>query len=128
MRNQLRRGVVAVIGFLGQVLRQPERSKLSDFDESLLQVLNQALREGHTCLSLASFGTRAEAQLGVNKAVPEAILSALQRLQAHSRIRLTDTHVALTWCAVAEETIAKGLAQIGQRVRPNHTVRLRKLL
>jgi len=142
MRNQLRSGVVAVVGWfianclarfghpeiLGRVLRQPERNRPSDFDESLLQVLNQALRGGHTCLSLASFGTRAEAQLGVNKAAPEAILGALGRLQAHSRIHLTDTHVALTQCAVAEETIAKGLAHIGRRVRPIHPARLSQLL
>ncbi len=142
MRNQLRRGVVTAIGWLianclarfghpeilGRVLRQPERNRPSDFDESLLQVLNQALREGHTCLSLASFGRRAEAQLGVNKAAPEAILGALGRLQAHRRIRLTDTYVALAQCAVAEETIAKGLAHIGRRVRPIHPARLGQLL
>src|SRR5262249_44204442 len=142
MRNQLRRGVVAVIGWfianwlarighteiLGRILRRPERTKFSAFDESLLQVLDQALREGHTCLSLASFATRAEAQLGVSKPSPEAILNALQRMQAHHRIRLTDTNVAIMRCAVAEETIAKGLTYIGRRVRPIHPARLDQLI
>jgi len=142
MRNQLRRGVVAVIGWfvtnwlarigyteiLGRFLRRPERSKLSAFDESLLQALARALREGHTCLSLASFATRAEAQLGAKKTSPEAILNALQKLQARGRISLTDTQVALTRCAVAEETIARGLAHIGSRARPIHPTRLSRLL
>src|SRR5262249_52976467 len=38
------------------------------------------------------------------------------------------THVALTRCAVAEETIAKGLVHIGRRIRLIHSVRLSQLL
>jgi exodeoxyribonuclease V alpha subunit len=142
MRVQLRRGVAALIGwiianciarirhaeFLHRVLPQPEKSKLSAFDESLLQILNQALREGHTCLPLASLMTRAEVELGASKTSPEAILSALERLQAHRLVRLTDTHVSLTHCASAEETIAKSLMRIGCRARPINPARLGKLI
>lgn len=142
MRNRFCRGIVAVIGWVianwltqihhseifGRILRRPERNKLSAYDESLFQVLDRALREGHTCLSLESFATRAEAQLGANETAPEAVFNAFQRLQAHGRIRLTDTCVALTRCVVAEETIANGLAQIGRQVRQIHPTRLGQLI
>ena len=131
MRIQLRRGVAAIIGwitvncimqlrraeFAKRFLHRPQLVKLSAFDESLLRILNQSLREGHTCLPLELLMTRAEAVLGASESSPEEILGALQRLQYHRRIHLTDTHVALTQCAVAEETIAQGLSRVGRRVR-----------
>jgi exodeoxyribonuclease V alpha subunit len=142
MRNELRRRVAIVVGWVianclvrirrldlyGWILQQPKRSDLSAFDGALLQVLNHALREGHTRLSLASFGERAENELGVSKASPEAIRGSLDRLRAHNRIRLTETHVALTQSAVAEDSIAKGLSFIGQRIRRIPPDRLNKLL
>lgn len=142
MRIQLRRSVVAIIGWITahciMQIRQSEfarwflprlkRRKLTVFDESLLHILNQSLREGHTCLSLELLIARAEVELGTSKSSPEEILGSLQNLQSHRRVHLTDTHVALTQCANAEETIAKGLSGISRQVRVINSARLSQLV
>jgi exodeoxyribonuclease V alpha subunit len=138
MLIQLRRSVAAIIGwirancimkirqaeFARRFLPRLERRKLTVFDESILHILNQSLREGHTCLSLELLIARVEVEFGTSKSAPEEILGALQNLQCQRRIYLTDTHIALKQCAVAEGTIAKGLASIGRRVRANNSDRL----
>lgn len=142
MRIQLRRSVVAIIGWITahciMQIRQAEfarrflprlkRRKLTVFDESLLHILNQSLREGHTCLSLELLIARAEVELGTSKSSPEEILGSLQNLQSHRRVHLTDTYVALTQCANAEETIAKGLSGISRQVRVINSARLSQLV
>lgn len=142
MRGQLRRSVTAIIEWITtncmmqirraelarRFLHRPKPGKLSALDESLLQILNQALREGHTCLPLERLTARAEAEFGAGESSPEDILGALWRLQHHRQIHLTDTHVALTQCAVAEANIARSLSRIGRRVRVINPARLNQFL
>jgi exodeoxyribonuclease V alpha subunit len=138
MRIQLRRSVAAIIEWITanciMKIRQAEfarrfpprlkRRKPTVLDESILHVLNQSLREGHTCLSLEFLMARVEVELGTSKSAPEKILGALQNLQYRRRVHLTDTHIALKQCAVAEGTIAKGLASISRRARAINFARL----
>jgi exodeoxyribonuclease V alpha subunit len=142
MRSQLRRSVAAIIGwitvncmmqirraeFARRFLHRSKPGKLSAFDESLLQILNQSLREGHTCLPIELLIARAEAEFGGGESPPEEILGALQRLQHHRLIQLTDTHVALTRCAAAEENIARALSRVGRRVRVINPIQLNQFL
>lgn len=106
-------------------LRQPADSPLSN---PILQSLNQALREGHTCLSLTELIARAEAEAGLSKSSPDEVLCALWHLHGRHQVRFTDNHAALTQCAVAEEAIAKGLPRIGCKLRRINPQRLNEWL
>jgi exodeoxyribonuclease V alpha subunit len=95
-------------------LRQTPLSPLSD---AILQALNRALREGHTCLSLKELPARMETEAGLSKSFPDEVFDALRQLQSRRQVRFTDTYVALTHCAIAEETVADQLQRIGRRLR-----------
>ncbi|MGE0128931.1 MAG: ATP-dependent RecD-like DNA helicase [Blastocatellales bacterium] len=142
MRNKLQR-VAAVItgwlvvncatrirhsGLLKRLLFRPEYRKLTTFDESLLQIIKQSLREGHTCLPLKLLMSRAEAELGGGEWLPEGFIGALQRLRYHRRVHVTDSHVALPQCVVAEDVIAKGLLRIGRRARAINSAQLNQFV
>ncbi len=130
MRVQLQNVVVAVVRWviatrialflraklledLPTRLRQSPHSQLSD---PILQALNQALREGHTCLSLKELIARMETEAGLSKSIPGEVLAALRQLQSRHQVKFTDEHVALTHCAIAEEAIANALPHIGRRL------------
>jgi exodeoxyribonuclease V alpha subunit len=105
--------------------RQSSDSPLSN---PILQSLNQALREGHTCLSLDELTARAEAEAGLSKSSPDEVLCALWQLHGRHQVRFTNSHAALTQCAVAEEAIANGLPRIGLWLRAINPSRLNEWL
>jgi exodeoxyribonuclease V alpha subunit len=95
-----------------------EHAALPAAAESLLKVLDRALKEGHTCLTRESLTGRARA-CGEGRAVSAAeITLVLRQLEGLRRVRLTDSDVALAECAAAEETIAHSLKRVGRRLRP----------
>lgn len=106
-------------------LQQSPHSHLSD---SILQALNQALREGHTCLSLKELSAHMETEDGLSKSLPGEVLAALRQLQSRHQVKFTDEHVALTHCAIAEEAIANALPQIGRRLRAINSHQLNEWL
>lgn len=142
MQIKLQRSIAAVIGwvitnrlvriraagFFISLPQRTERQKLSVIDAEILHILNQTLRDGHTRFPVESLIARVEAELGANRALREATLDAINRLQSKGQIRLYKTHVALTKCVVAEETVANGFACIGCRARPIKPVRLAQLI
>lgn len=106
-------------------LHQAAHSSLSD---PILQALNQALREGHTCLSLKELTSRLETEAGLSKSISGEVLAALWQLHGRHQVRFTDGHIALTHCAVAEEAIASALLHIGHRLRAINPHRLNEWL
>lgn len=106
-------------------LHQAAHSSLSD---PILQALNQALREGHTCLSLKELTVRMETEAGLSKSISGEVLAALWQLHGRHQVRFTDEHIALTHCAVAEEAIASALPHIGHRLRAINPHRLNEWL
>jgi len=103
-------------------LQQLPHSHLSD---PILQALNQALREGHTCLSVKELTARMETEAGLSKSSPDEVFGALRQLQSHHQVHFTETHVALAHCYRAEEAIAKELPRIGRRLRAINPHRLK---
>lgn len=106
-------------------LRPVPCSPLSD---PILQALNQALREGHTCLSLKELTARMETEAGLTRSSPDEVLGALRQLRSQHQVHFTETHVALTHCSRAEEAIAKELLRIGHRLRTINSHRLKEWL
>lgn len=142
MRVQLRNVVVAVVRWViatrialflraklledpSSRLRQPSHSHLSD---PILQALSQALREGHTCLSLKELTARTETEAGLSKSIPGKVRGALRQLHSRHQVKFTNEHVALTHCAIAEEAIANELPHIGRRLRAINPHRLNEWL
>ncbi len=142
MRVQLRNVVVAVVRWviatrialflrakfledLPTRLRQSPHLHLSD---PILQALNQALREGHTCLSLKELTARMETEAGLSKSLPDEVLGTLRQLQSRHQVKFADEQIALTQCAIAEEAIAKALTHIGRRLRAINPQRLNEWL
>ena len=105
-----------------------QRLPHSHLSDPILQALNQALREGHTCLSLEELTARMETEAGLSKSLPDEVLTALWQLQRRHQVRFTDEHIALTHCAVAEEAIANALTHIGRRLRAINPQRLNEWL
>ncbi|MGE0133456.1 MAG: ATP-dependent RecD-like DNA helicase [Blastocatellales bacterium] len=106
-------------------LQQLPHSHLSD---PILQALNQALREGHTCLSLKELTARMETEAGLSGSSPGEVLGALRQLQSQHQVHFTETHVVLAHCSRAEETIAKELPRIGFRLRAINSHQLKEWL
>ncbi len=106
-------------------LRQSPHSYLSD---PILQALNQALREGHTCLSLKELSAHMETEAGLSKSLPGEVLAALRQLQSRHQVKFKDEYVALTHCAIAEEAIANALPHIGRRLRAINSHQLNEWL
>ena len=69
-------------------LQQLPHSHLSD---PILQALNQALREGHTCLSLEELTARMETEAGLSKSIPDEVLVALRQLQSKHQVKFADS-------------------------------------
>lgn len=105
--------------------RQLPHSHLSD---PILQALNQALREGHTYLSLEELTARMKTEAGLGKSIPGEVLAALRQLQSRHQVRFADEQVALTHCAIAEDAIAKSLPGIGRLLRAINPQRLNEWL
>lgn len=89
--------------------RFPTR-QLSAPAENILRILNDRLRDGHTCISLSEFTDR-------TIATPVALQLALGQLQVRKLIYVKTDRIALTHCAKAEEKIAASLQRIGIRLR-----------
>lgn len=105
-----------------------QRLPHSHLSDPILQALNRALREGHTCLSLEELTARMETEAGLSKSMPEEVLAVLQQLQSRHQVRFADEQVALTYCAIAEEAIAMALPHIGSRLRAINPQRLNEWL
>lgn len=106
-------------------LQTPSSAPLSD---SILQLLQRALREGHTCLSLQELSARLPVENGQNKITDDEITAAIGNLQLHQQIKCTDEYVALMQCAEAEEIIVTALSHIGHRLRAIPPQRLNQWL
>lgn len=86
--------------------------------EPLLDTLREALRQGHTCLSIPEITGHANAR-GKLIHVDEAELAeACRWLHDQRRARLSGLHLSLPQCATAEGSIARSLTRIGRRVSP----------
>lgn len=105
-----------------------QRLPHSHLSDPILQALNQALREGHTCLSLEELTARMETEAGLSKSSPDEVFGALRQLQSHHQVKFSDEQIALTHCAIAEEAIAKALPHIGRRLRAINPQRLNEWL
>src|SRR5690349_5204333 len=70
-------------GLLGH-LRQPHQSPLA---EPILKSLNQALREGHTCLPLKELAAQVKTEAGLSHLSPDEVMAALRQLRSRRQVR-----------------------------------------
>lgn len=80
-------------------------------------VLQQALSDGHTRLSLTTFYERIERTPELRTTQPDDVSGALQAMVRQGELVLSDQWLAFTRCVVAEQEIASGLAAIGRYLR-----------
>ena len=80
-------------------------------------VLQQALGEGHTRLSMEAFYERVERTPELRNTQSGDVSDALRTMVRQSEIVLSDHWLAFTRCVVAEQEIASGLAAIGRYLR-----------
>jgi len=86
--------------------------------EPLLDTLREALRQGHTCLSIPEIAGYANARGKLIYAGEAKLAEAARWLHDQRHARFSGVHLSLPQCAAAEESIARSLARTGRRVSP----------
>jgi exodeoxyribonuclease V alpha subunit len=106
---------------------QPEQDDpLAGLKSSVTDTLQQALAQGHTCLSL---GKVVHYLCSRHRGMTEAdVTSAMDQLSQRGDIRCRNGVISLPDVATAEETIAHRLKYIGSRLRRIRPRRLAKLI
>jgi exodeoxyribonuclease V alpha subunit len=85
--------------------------------EALLNILHEALRQGHTCLSIPEITGQASTRGKLIQADEAELAAACCWLRDQRRARFSDSHLSLPQCAAAEDSIAHGFPRIGRRAR-----------
>lgn len=86
--------------------------------EPLLDTLREALRQGHTCLSIPEILRYANARGKLIQTDDAELAEACRWLHDQRRARFNGLHLSLPQCAATEEAIAHNLPRVGRRVRP----------
>ncbi|MEP7342638.1 MAG: AAA family ATPase [Acidobacteriota bacterium] len=86
--------------------------------EPLLDTLREALRQGHTCLSIPEIPRQANSRGKLIHADEAELAEACRWLHNQRHARLSGSYLSLPQCAAAEESIARNLTRIGLHVSP----------
>jgi exodeoxyribonuclease V alpha subunit len=89
----------------------------SPLAEALLDTLHEALRQGHTCLTIQEITQHANSHGKLIQADEAELAEACRWLHDQRRARLGGLYLSLPQCAGAEDSIAHSLPRVGRRVR-----------
>lgn len=111
---------LAVLGLIRSLASPPTASRdiPPPLTELLLATLHEALRQGHTSLSIRNITRHANARGNFIHADESELAAAACWLHDQRRARFSSLFLSLPQCAAAEESIARGIARISCCVSP----------
>lgn len=110
--------VLRLVSALAPPKSESRSSPTPPLAEALLDTLREALRQGHTCLSIPEITRQANSRGKLLYADEAELAAACRWLHDQRRARLSGSYLSLPQCAAAEDSIARSLARIGRRAHP----------